>query len=100
GVLGSPVRLDWTAQPAAPSHLRAEASWTGPVGTAAKLAAALRAWPMLVFELTEAATAVSDGERLAYVPGRGFHRSLVSVNGDVLVGEERLRGLVARAKTA
>lgn len=100
GVLGSPVRLEWTAQPAAPSHLRAEATWTGPVGTAAKLAAALRAWSMLVFELTEAATAISDGERLAYVPGRGFHRSLISVNGDVLVGEERLRGLMARAKTA
>jgi hypothetical protein len=100
GALGSPVRLEWTAQPAAPSHLRAEATWTGPVGTAARFAAALRAWPMLVFEITESATSVSDGERLAYVPGRGFHRSTVSVNGDIVVSEERLRGLVSRAKTA
>jgi hypothetical protein len=67
---------------------------------AARLAASLRAWPMLVFEITEAATSVSDGERLAYVPGRGFHRSTVSVNGDVVVGEERLRGLLERARTA
>jgi uncharacterized protein DUF3145 len=100
GVLGRPVRLEWTAQPAAPQHLRAEASWNGPVGMAARLAASLRAWPMLVFEVTEAATAVSDGERLAYVPGRGFHRSMVSVNGDVVVAEERLRGLLSRARTA
>jgi hypothetical protein len=100
GVLGRPVRLQWTAQPAAPTHLRAEATWTGPVGMGARLAASLRAWPMLVFEVTEAATTVSDGERLAYVPGRGFHRSTVSVNGDVVVGEERLRGLLARARTA
>jgi hypothetical protein len=100
GVLGSPVRLEWSAQPAAPSHLRAEATWTAPVGMAARLAASLRAWPMLVFEITEAATSVSDGERLAYVPGRGFHRSTVSVNGDVVVGEERLRGLLSRARTA
>jgi hypothetical protein len=100
GVLGRPVRLEWSAQPAAPQHLRAEASWNGPVGMAARLAASLRAWPMLVFEVTESATAASDGERLAYVPGRGFHRSTVSVNGDVVVAEERLRGLLSRARTA
>jgi Protein of unknown function (DUF3145) len=99
GVLERPARLQWTGQPAAPSHLRAEAAWSGPIGTAAALCAALRAWPMLVFEVTEDATSVSDGERLAYVPGRGFHRSLVSVSGDVLVGEERLRGLLTRART-
>jgi len=100
GVLGRPVRLEWTGQPAAPQHLRAEATWTGPVGTAARLAASLRAWPMLVFEVTEDGTAETDGERLAYVPGRGFHRRAVSANGDVVIGEERLRGLLARARTA
>lgn len=100
GVLGRPARLDWTGQPAAPTQLRAEATWFGPVGTAARLAAALRAWPMLVFEITEEGTAISDGERLAYVPGRGFHRSMTAANGDVVVGEERLRGLLARAHNA
>src|SRR5213080_1697197 len=86
GVLGSPARLQWTGQPAAPTHLRAEAAWTGPIGTAARLAASLRAWPMLVFEITEDGTSASDGERLAYVPGRGFHRSATAANGDVVVG--------------
>jgi hypothetical protein len=100
GVLGQPARLTWTSQPAAPMHLRSELTWSGPVGTGARLAAALRAWPMLVFEVTEEGTSSSDGERLAYVPGRGFHRSMVSANGDVVVGEERLRGLLARAKNA
>src|SRR5690349_12521620 len=68
GVLGRPAKLEWTGQPAAPQHLRAEATWMGSIGTAAKLAASLRAWPMLVFEITEDGTSVSDGERLAYVP--------------------------------
>ncbi len=99
GVLGRPARLQWTSQPAAPAHLRAEAAWVGRIGTAAGLAASLRAWPMLVFEVTEDATSASDGERLAYVPGRGFHRSMVSANGDVVIGEERLRGLLSRART-
>jgi hypothetical protein len=100
GVLGRAVRLEWSAQPAAPSHLRAEATWVGRIGTGARLAKSMGAWPMLVFEITEEATSVTDGERLAYVPGRGFHRSMISANGDVVVGEERLRGLLDRARTA
>jgi hypothetical protein len=98
GVLGQPVRLSWSAQPAAPSTLRADATWIASIGTAARIAAALRSWTMLVFELTEEATGISDGERLAYVPGRGFHRSMISANGDVVVGEERLRALLDRAR--
>ncbi len=100
GVLARPARLHWTAQPAAPGQLRAEATWIGPAGTGARLAASLRAWPMLRFEITEDASAGSDGERLAYVPGRGFHRAMISANGDVVIGEERLRGLLLRARTA
>jgi hypothetical protein len=100
GVLGQPVKLSWSTQPAAPANLRTDASWVGPIGTAARIAAALRSWPMLVFEITEEPTATTDGERLAYVPGRGFHRSMIAANGDVVVGEERLRGLAARARTA
>ncbi|MBA2698563.1 MAG: DUF3145 family protein, partial [Nocardioidaceae bacterium] len=34
GVLGAPVTLQWTPQPAAPGMLRAELSWEAPVGTA------------------------------------------------------------------
>ena len=96
---GGEEAVDEPAQPAAPSHLRAEAAWTGLAGTASRLAASLRNWPMLVFEITEDGTANTDGERLAYVPGRGFHRSTMSANGDIVVGEERLRGLLARART-
>lgn len=99
GVLGRPCRLSWTAQPAAPGHFRAEASWSGPLGTAAKLAASLRAWSMLRFEITEDGTSATDGERLAYVPGRGFHRSVMSASGDLMVSEERLRGLLSRSRS-
>lgn len=99
GVLGRPCKLDWTGQPAAAGQLRAEATWVGPIGTAAALSAALRSWPMLRFEVTEEGTNTTDGERLAYVPGRGFHRSAVSANGDLVVAEERLRGLLSRARS-
>jgi hypothetical protein len=100
GVLGHPVRLSWSAQPIAPATLRAEATWDAPIGTAARIAAALRTWSMLVFEITEEPTATTDGERLAHVPGRGFHRSMIAANGDIVVGEERIRALLNRARTA
>lgn len=98
-VLGYPCRLDWTPQPAAPTYVRAEATWRGPVGTGAALARALRDWPMLRFEITEEPSAHTDGERLCHVPGRGFHRSMMSATGDLVVGEERLRGLLERARS-
>ncbi len=34
------------------------------------------------------------------MPGRGFHRTATSANGDVIVSEERLRGLLGRAKSS
>ncbi len=53
GVLGVRVSLQWTAQPAAPGLLRTECTWSGAAGSAGALAGALRAWPMLRFEVTE-----------------------------------------------
>jgi hypothetical protein len=96
-VLGVPVRMEWTPQPADPSTLRSECQWTGKVGTAGALAAALKAWSMIRFEVTEEASEGVDGERIVYVPGRGIHRSTMSANGDVLVSEDRLRWLLANA---
>src|SRR3954447_84787 len=52
GILGVPVKLDWTPQPAAQGTYRAELSWQAEAGTAAKLASALRGWQKLRFEVT------------------------------------------------
>jgi hypothetical protein len=98
GVLGARVSLQWTAQPAAPGQLRTECTWHGPAGSAGALAGALRAWPMLRFEVTEEPSPGVDGERFMHVPGRGLFRATASANGDILVSEDRLRALVAGAR--
>ena len=100
GVLGTRVSLEWTAQPAAPGLLRTECTWAGPAGSAGALAGALRAWPMLRFEVTEEPSPGVDGERICHVPGRGIWRSAISANGDVVVGEDQLRSLMDSASTA
>ena len=99
GITGARVSLAWTAQPAAPGSLRADASWSGKPGTGARLAEALKAWPMLRFEVTEEASPGIDGERICHVPGRGIWRSAISANGDVVLGEDQLRSLLASAPT-
>ena len=98
-VLGVPVRLRWTAQPADPTTQRSESMWRGRPGTAGELASALRQWPMIRFEVTEDASPGLDGERIAYVPGRGVFRSAVNASGDITVPEERLRALLAGARS-
>lgn len=97
--LSTPVRLEWVDQPAAPGTLRAEYVWHGPSASASKVATALRAWPMLRFEVTEEPTAGTDGERIAHVPGRGLHRTQVSASGDVVVTENQIRALLAKARS-
>jgi len=82
---------------ASPPLLRAEVSWRGRPGTAARIAAALRAWPMLRFEVTEDASGAADGERVCHIPGRGLWRTSVSANGDVTLGELQIRALMDKA---
>ena len=94
GVLDTAPGLVWTAQPAAPGALRAETTWVGPVGSAARFAAALREWPLLRFEVTEDPSEGVDGERYSHVPGLGMWRGNTSANGDVVLGEQRLRALM------
>lgn len=96
-VLGVPVRLEWSAQPADISAMRAESQWSAGPGTAGTLATALRQWPMIRFEVTEEPSLGVDGERISYVPGRGIFRSTVSANGDILLSEDRIRALLATA---
>ena len=97
-ILGAPVRLEWTAQPVEPGARRAEYVWAGKPGTASDLAAALRQWPMLRFEVTEEPSPGVDGERFMHVPGRGVFRSTTSANGDIMISEDRLRALVASSR--
>lgn len=97
-ILDARPNLRWTAQPASDGTLRATCDWVGPVGTGARLAGALRAWPLLYFEVTENPSDGVDGERFGHAPGLGLWRGAMSANGDVVVGEMQLRALLAKGR--
>lgn len=98
GVLDARVALDWTAQDAAPGLVRAECTWGGPAGTAARLANALRAWGMLRFEITEDPSPGTDGERFSHVPGLGLWHGRASSNGDIVLGEDQVRAAMSEGR--
>ena len=97
-VLAVPVSLQWSSQPVEPGARRAECSWSGRPGTGAEVATALRQWPMTRFEVTEEPSPGVDGQRFMHVPTRGLHSATMSANGDILLGEDRLRTLIANAR--
>jgi uncharacterized protein DUF3145 len=97
-VLGAPVRLEWSPQPVDRTTRRAECTWVGRPGMGAEFAAALRAWPMLRFEVTEEPSPGCDGERFMHVPGRGLFRTAVGVSGELMISEGQLRTAMADAR--
>lgn len=97
GVLGAPPHLDWIPQPAERAAYRTELSWTGPVGTGAELATALRGWQRLRFEVTEERTAASEGARWSYTPTLGVFHAATGLHGDIMVPEDRVKAAVAAA---
>ena len=97
GVLGVSVNFDWTPQPAAPSHWRAELSWQGERGTAAMLASALRGWNQLRYEVTEEPAGGHEGARYSCTPSLGMFHAVVGVHGDIMIPEDRLKAAVVRA---
>jgi hypothetical protein len=96
--LTAPVNLHWTAQPVDPGAQRAECGWTGRPGTGADLAAALKQWPMIRFEVTEEPSPGYDGERFMFVPARGLFRGTTGAAGDIQLGEDRLHAIMTSAR--
>ncbi|HOW93773.1 MAG TPA: DUF3145 domain-containing protein [Mycolicibacterium fallax] len=92
--LNARANLKWSAQDALPGQLCAVVNWVGPVGTGARLADALRSWTVLRFEVTEDASDGVDGQRYSHTPQLGLWSGTVSANGDIVVGENRLRAMM------
>ncbi len=100
GTGAAPANLKWTPQPAMPGQLRAVTNWVGPVGTGARLASALRSWSVLRFEVTEDPSPGVDGQRFSHTPQLGLWSGTTSANGDIVVGELRLRSMMASGADA
>ena len=98
GIVGAPVSMPWSGQPAAPGALRAELTWQAQPGTAGAIASALAGWNRLRFEVTEDSSAGCDGVRHCYTPDLGLFTAATGANGDIMVSENRLRSVMLLAE--
>lgn len=96
-VLGMPVSLAWSSQPAAHGRLLAAMDYAGTPGTAAQLAARLRQLGPVAFEVSAGPGPGTEQERFSYSPALGMFRAAISAAGEILVGEGQLRDLIGRA---
>ena len=98
GIVGVPVGMPWSGQPAAPGALRAELTWQAHPGTAGEIASALAGWNRLRFEVTEDGSTGCDGVRHCYTPDLGLFTAATGANGDIMVSENRLRSVMLLAE--
>ena len=85
------VNFSWVDQPVLRGAQRAEFYWEGAQGTGAQLAAALRGWEHLRYEVTEDATAGSDGGRWMHTPDLGIFFAQTDTAGNLVIPEDRVR---------
>ncbi len=97
GAFGVPIHLDWQPQPAERSSYRTEYTWRGPVGTAGRLASALKRWGRVRFDITEEATEASEAERYSFTPSLGIFHSVVGLHGDIMIPEDRIKHALTSA---
>jgi hypothetical protein len=92
-LLGAPQNIFWRDQPLAPGTVRTTLEFRAPLGTAAKIATALKNWHYLRFEVSE--LGAHGGEIFRCTPELGIHRATVDHVGTILVSEDVIRKALA-----
>lgn len=93
-LLGAPQNIFWRDQPLAPGTVRTTLEFRAPVGTASKIATALKNWHFLRFEVSELGS--HGGEIFRCTPELGIHRATVDQVGTILISEDVIRKALAR----
>jgi hypothetical protein len=88
-LLGAPHNIFWRDQPLAAGTVRTSLEFRAPMGTAAKIATALKNWHYLRFEVSE--LGAHGGELFRCTPELGIHRAQVDEVGTILVSEAVIR---------
>jgi len=92
-LLSAPQNIFWRDQPLNPGTVRTAIEFRAPIGTASKIATALKNWHYLRFEVSELGT--QGGEIFRCTPELGIHRATVDSVGTILVSEDVIRKALA-----
>lgn len=87
-ILGSPQNFNWREQPLAAGTSRTAIDFHAPLGTAAKIATALKNWHYLRFEVHE--LEASGGDMYRCTPELGIHRASLDAAGNIMISENQI----------
>jgi len=97
-ILGTETHDDWVDQPREEGSVCATVTWSGPSGSAARFASALRGWDRTRFEVWESTATNRDGVRYVHTPCLGIFFTLTDAAGNSMVGEDRVRYAIEMAR--
>jgi len=95
GVLGAPQKFRWTDQAAEPGMARCSLYWSGPRGSAARIASNLAGWQDVRFESIEDASRFSAGLHVMHTPSLGLHTVATDEAGAFVLSEHVLDRIIA-----
>jgi hypothetical protein len=93
-LLGSPQNYSWRDQPLAPGTSRTSLEFRAAIGTAAKIATALKNWHYLRFEVHELDK--NGGELFRCTPELGIHRASLDSAGNIQISESQIAKALSR----
>ena len=84
------IALEWVAQPLAAGTFACEVQWRSNKEYASKIAATLKSWHFIRFEVREFPTEGGEGVLYRCTPELGLHQAVTASTGDVMIHENRI----------
>ena len=97
--VGQVVSLSWVNQPLNPGSKAMEFEYKHNLPIAAKLAAALKAWHYIRFEMREINKNTNDATLYRVSPDLGLHQASLASNGDVVLNENQVNTILKNSTT-
>ena len=92
------VSLEWVEQPLAMGSFACEVQWRSNKEFASKIAATLKSWHFIRFEVREFPTDGGEGVLYRCTPELGLHQAVTSSTGDVMVHENRILTILSQSR--
>jgi hypothetical protein len=93
------VSLEWNIQPLAAGTYLCELHWrsTGNKERASKIAATLKSWHFIRFEVREFPTDGGEGVLYRCTPALGMHQAVTASTGDIMIHENRILTILSQS---
>jgi hypothetical protein len=98
-VFGETIALNWVEQPLTAGTFACEMQWRSKKLSASRIAATLKSWHFIRFEVREFPTEGGEGVLYRCTPDLGLHQAVTSSTGDIMIHENRIQTILGNSKS-